>query len=344
MDIAKFHRTCPVHPTHKPWLVVQGRAGEFFIDHAHPFGVACASSNSSMAANCAIDIFRAVGIYPVPKYEDDLKVFRLPVAEGPYSDAGYFYSYDKAEMLRRIAPLDIPWHKEKGDDAFMFITTFIGFLWDLPKKTVSLPEVKRQKFSAASANSLIGLWTSAASFSMSRRYMDHYAISAFVYMDGRSHLASLSNFAAQFPVDKPYALRYPPHSVITDLKWWLSTLSTPGVVRQLHPRGATQDLSLFVDASTSWGIGIVMGDEWAAFRLADTWKIPGRDICWLETVQLSCSSTSSRPVVLHDVRLLIHSDKQRHDWRPRQRSELQSLHQRFGWPHLCGPPSFIHHS
>ncbi|KIJ97633.1 hypothetical protein K443DRAFT_105324, partial [Laccaria amethystina LaAM-08-1] len=51
LDIAKFHRTCPVLPSHKPWLVVQGRPNEFLIDHVHPFGAACASSNAGMIAN-----------------------------------------------------------------------------------------------------------------------------------------------------------------------------------------------------------------------------------------------------------------------------------------------------
>lgn len=308
MDIAKFHRTCPVHPSHKPWLVVQGLPHQFYIDHAHPFGVSCASSNASMAANGAIDILRGEGVYPVPKYEDDLKVFRTPVSGGTFFDAGFSYAYDKEEMLRRIAPLGIPWHEEKGDDAFTFVTTFIGFLWDIPNKTVSLPEPKREKF-----------------FHRVRQFLDRFdghpcqlldvqkihgslCHVSFVYMAGRSHLASLSNFASTFPIDMDYALRYPSRSVLSDLRWWLAALSAPNVLRQLHPRGATQDLHLYVDASTSWGIGIVIGDKWAAFRLTDTWKIPGRDICWLETVAIELLVYFLEERGIHDARLLIHSD------------------------------------
>jgi len=59
LDIAKFHHTCPVLPSHKPWLVAQGHPNEFLIDHAHPFGAACASSNAGMIANAVVDIWHA---------------------------------------------------------------------------------------------------------------------------------------------------------------------------------------------------------------------------------------------------------------------------------------------
>lgn len=36
-DIEKFHHTCAILPAHKPWLIIQGLSGEFYIDHTHPF-------------------------------------------------------------------------------------------------------------------------------------------------------------------------------------------------------------------------------------------------------------------------------------------------------------------
>ena len=104
LDIAKFHRTCPVLPSHKPWLVVQGLPGQFLIDHVHPFGTACASSNAGMIANAVVDIWQAEGVFPVPKYEDDLKVFRIPSQTGPFCDGDFSYNYDHAEMLCHIHP------------------------------------------------------------------------------------------------------------------------------------------------------------------------------------------------------------------------------------------------
>jgi len=45
-------------------------------------------------------------------------------------------------------------------------------------------------------------------------------------------------------------------------------------------------MGLYVDASTSWGIRIIVGKEWAAFQLSPAWKIEGQDICWLEIVAI----------------------------------------------------------
>ena len=72
-DIAKFHCTCPVIPAHKPWLVVQGTPGQFYLDHVHPFGSTAASSNAGMISNAIVDIWQALGVKPTLKYEDDLK-------------------------------------------------------------------------------------------------------------------------------------------------------------------------------------------------------------------------------------------------------------------------------
>ena len=115
LDIAKFHRTCPVLPSHKPWLVVQGLPGQFLIDHAHPFGAACASSNAGMITNLVVDIWDAEGVSPASKYEDDLKVFHTSSQTGTFCDGDFLYDYNHAEMLCCILPLGVSCHDEKGD-------------------------------------------------------------------------------------------------------------------------------------------------------------------------------------------------------------------------------------
>jgi hypothetical protein len=67
---------------------------------------------------------------------------------------------------------------------------------------------------------------------------------------------------------------------------------------------------MYVDASTSWGIGIVIGDRWVSFQLSPTWKVPGRDICWLETVAIELLVYSLEMLGFREAHLLIHSDNQ----------------------------------
>jgi hypothetical protein len=98
--------------------------------------------------------------------------------------------------------------------------------------------------------------------------------------------------------------------MLTDLRWWWERLSLPCTTRLLKPIGPLRDIGIFVDASTSWGIGIFIGDEWAAFRLSPSWKVEGRDICWLETVAIELLSSFLESKGFHDAHLLIHSDNQ----------------------------------
>jgi hypothetical protein len=309
LDIEKFHRSCPVLPSHKPWLVLQGKPGEFYIDHNYPFGAACASSNAGMIANAVVDIWEAEGVHPIQKYEDDLKVFRFPTPDGPFIDGIYRYDYDRAEMLGRISSLNVPWQSEKGDDQFLFITTFIGFLWDIPQKTVGLPEPKRQKFHERVRRFLASFRNQPCTLRDVEKIHGSLWHVAFVHLDGCLHLPSFSNFAASFQGDE-FITRRPSHSMISDLNWWLEKLSHPYVTRFLCPQGPLQDFGLYVDASTSWGIGIVIGDEWAAFPLSSSWKVPGRDICWLETIAFELLVYFLESKGFRDVHLLVHSDNQ----------------------------------
>ena len=176
-DIEKFHRTCPVLPAHKPWLVVQGLSNDFYYDHAHPFGAAAASSNAGMIGNAIVDIWQAEGVKPILKYEDDLKIFRYPVTAGNFHQDGFQYHYDREEALSRISSLHVPWHKDKGDLAFSYITNFIGFRWDLPSRHVSLPEDKRLKFTTESASSWIASPAIPVHYLISKKFTVLYAMS-----------------------------------------------------------------------------------------------------------------------------------------------------------------------
>ena len=87
-----------------------------------------------MIGNAIVDIWQALGVKPTLKYEDDLKIFRQPSTVSTTTDPDINipeYDYNREEALRRIAPLSVPWHKEKGDSEFHFQTTFIGYYWDL---------------------------------------------------------------------------------------------------------------------------------------------------------------------------------------------------------------------
>ena len=86
-----------------------------------------------MIANAVVDIWAVTGIKPILKYEDDLNIFWFPVKDGPFVEGEYCYSYDRADALRRIESLGVPWYPEKGTLLFSEIFIFIGMLWDHSK-------------------------------------------------------------------------------------------------------------------------------------------------------------------------------------------------------------------
>ncbi|KAJ3505787.1 hypothetical protein NMY22_g17457 [Coprinellus aureogranulatus] len=316
LDIEKFHRTIPVLPAHKPWLVVQGKDGEFYIEHCFPFGCASASSNAGMVANAAVDLCHAQDVGPVLKYEDDLKFLRIPTASGKYVDGGYRYDYDRADVVRVLERLGFPIHKEKGDGIFRSSVDFIGFHWDIEGKEVSLPEKKRRKFLRRVEDFLASFGGAKA---CSRRDVERIHGSlchvAFVYVEGRSRLSSLCNFMSDFNRphrDPDFTHLHLTTSVHSDLQWWADTLFYTDRVRSIRNRGPPVDRNVYVDASTSWGIGIWIDGWWAMLKLYSDWKEreKGRDICWLETVAIELVLYILIGKGVKEEHVLIHSDNQ----------------------------------
>jgi hypothetical protein len=262
-----------------------------------------------MIANALVDIWMAEGVKPILKYEDDINVFRFPVPDGIFVDGPCRYHYDRLEVLRRVSLLGVPWHPDKGDPFFSSLSVFIGMLWDLNSHRVSLPEKKRLKFLRRVDDFLSNFEGKQCRLRDVERIHGSLCYISFIYQSGRSRLPSLSNFASSFHGNE-FIPRYPPRSLMSDLKWWSGVLQESGFYRQLTPRGSLLDMGIFVDASTSWGIGIIIGGKWFAFRLQPSWKIPGRDICWLETVAVELASYILEAMGIRECTVLVHSDNE----------------------------------
>jgi len=87
-------------------------------------------------------------------------------------------------------------------------------------------------------------------------------------------------------------------------------LQIPDFYQQLTPCGPLLDLGIFIDASTSWGIGIIIEGKWLALQLKPSWKIPGRDICWLETIAVELATYILEAKGICESTVTIHSDNQ----------------------------------
>jgi len=66
------------------------------------------------------------------------------------------------------------------------------------------------------------------------------------------------------------------------------------------------DPDVWVEASTDWGIGVVLGQHWVGWRLKSSWKCEGRDIGWAEAIALKlailwllCDGYADCDIVIH---------------------------------------------
>lgn len=333
LDIEAAYRTIPVWPPHKKFLVV-GFEGLFWIDHTFPFGLTTAGGVQGHVADATVDILAKLDVSPIKKWVDDHSIFRYPSSGGETlpdgSTAPYQYLFGLIQIYDKSRPLGVPWHPKKWTD-FAFVFIYLGFLWNLTDRSVTLPEPKRMKYLGKVSDLLLALRTSSGrpgKMSCADAMSINGTLShiSFVIPHGRSYLANLSHFIAGFPEHARHASHHPAPSVVSDLEWWRAVLSTPPVPRQLVSRGLPQDIDLWVDASTDWGIGLIFRGRWNAWMLIKGWKGSGRDIGWLEAVavELAIITLFSAGWELHlpwvhllivllgwrDCAVIIHSDNQ----------------------------------
>jgi hypothetical protein len=207
--------------------------------------------------------------------------------------------------------LGIPWHPKKWRD-FASIFIYLGFLWNLTNHTVELPDEKREKY----LNKIIvvletigkgGRLTCKEAMSINRT-LSHVSI---VILHGRAYLSNLSTFISQFSSSSlRFASRHSPKSVIVDLQWWYNTLSWSSPAQDLAPRGETQDIDMWVDASTDWGIGLLFGNRWNTWTLREGWKGNGHNIGWLKAIAVELAVLTLAGLGWKNTSVLIRSDNQ----------------------------------
>lgn len=300
----------PVKPDHKRFLVVRFE-DVFYIDHNVPFGLASAAGLQGEIADATIDIWKHHKVTPAVKWVDDFNVFRFPSSHGLYlgisNGVHYCYDYDLTSIKDVIAPLGIPWHKDKGQE-FSDTFTYVGFFWDLPNKTVCLPDAKRDKCLRRLSRFISMYESSQVPKREAQKIIGVLSHITFVHQHGRSYMTNLYRWLTSFLSD--HIPRYLSSSALTDLRWWHILLSGTHSPRSLAPREPTRDYNIWVDASTEWGIGLLWGEHWDAWRLQDGWKGPGRDIGWLEGVAVELALLATKGMGVRNADVLIRSDNE----------------------------------
>lgn len=275
-DVDSAYRNIPVHPLDRAHTVVMWEDA-FYVDLNVPFGATSSSGVFGRVADAAVHIFASIGIKPVKKWVDDFVFFRSPTP----NVTPIAYPFDEEAIYQIGQELGLPW-KRKKTRPFAPEFTYLGFLWNIPEATVAITEPKKTKYKPR----LQGfIQVERATREAVEKVLGTLVHCSLAVPEGRSHLPSLASFGASFThLSNPRATRVIPSRVKEDIEWWIQALNRPFCGSSIAAPPAPMDLGLWVDASTSFGIGIVLQKQWCNFQLLEGWKAKGRDIGWAEMV------------------------------------------------------------
>jgi hypothetical protein len=173
----------------------------------------------------------------------------------------------------------IPWSIEKLRP-LASIQRYIGFDWDFGRKSVSLPSDKLHKIQELIASWRINgaLFTAKEAASLHGKLVHVACIFPLI----RPFIRSIAIFASSFR--SPHAHLHPMPAVLADLPWIQSLLARlPNSVPIRSP--SPVDIGWWGDASTSFGIGVVISSHWAVWQWAPGFKVGPKqafDIGWAE--------------------------------------------------------------
>jgi hypothetical protein len=266
-DISAAYRTVPVKPAQQNALCIFWN-GIFYVDRALMFGLTSSTGVFGSVADMLVAIYGKAGFNLIRKWVDDFLVFRL-----------LHESWTEEDFMALTGYCGVPWSLEKLQ-RFASTQRYIGFDWNLERKSVSLPSDKLCK-----TQDLVTSWLcTGASFTSKEAASLHGKLVhvACIFPLIRPFLRSIAAFATSFR--SPRAHLHPSSAVLADLPWIQSLLSClPNSVPITNP--SPVDIRWWGDASTSFGIGVVIGSRWSVWHWAPGFKVgPKRafDIGWAE--------------------------------------------------------------
>jgi hypothetical protein len=247
------------------------------VDCCVAFGGASTCGVFGCLADAFIAICCAHGWSPCTKWVDDFVFIAHPPAAPQHT------RYGLDNLIALGVRLGWPWKPSKTAP-FDSIFTYLGFLWSLPDKTISIPEAKKTKYLARLAPWLAGALVSRRDAEIVLGTLVHCALAI---PDGRPRLMALTRMVSAFEgAWNKFSCWIPGPAVIADITFWHDKLLKSFCGSVLHDPPAPSSTEFWVDASTSYGIGVVFDGHWIAWKLCDGWKSDSREIGWAEMIAI----------------------------------------------------------
>lgn len=277
-DVDAAYQRMPVHPLDQPHIVVHWD-GRFYVDHCVPFGAASSNGIFGRCSDCILGIFCVHSIPHVIKWVDDFCFLRSPTDSAATIAS---FEYDESLIYAVAEALGWPWKRTKTRP-FANIFVYLGFEWSITDRSAAIPTAKKDKFLAK-----IKAWLAAPKVSLkaTESLLGSLIHCALAVPAGRSRIVGLSRFLAGFSCDykRCYVTRTRTARALEDTIWWRDQLSASWCGSILKPPPPLIPRNFYMDASTSFGIGIVSKREYGMLYLKNNWASNGRDIGWAKIV------------------------------------------------------------
>jgi hypothetical protein len=303
LDVDAAFRCCPILPSQQQNFVIHWN-DSFYIDHNAPFGATSSGGVFGRVADAMSAILTSMGLGPSKNWVDDFVFFRFPLLRDSFPPT---FSYSLSDIYNVAFRLGWPWKVSKTRP-FAPEFKYLGFLWNLSSKSVQIPEDKKLRYL-----SKLETWIPGQKFSKKEveSILGTLVHCSLAVPTGRSRLPSISRFASSFShFSSPFVRRSPNPSVLSDIDWWRSQLSARFCGSILSKPPPISSTEFWVDASSSWGIGIVLDNEWDAWELKNGWDTHGRNIGWAEIVAIELGLLFAVHRGYSNTHFLIKSDNQ----------------------------------
>lgn len=264
------YRQIPTHPSQWKYLALSGFDEEVYIDTRIAFGGVAGCGSFGGPADGWKDIMKSkFDLVRIFRWVDDNLCIK--------------FSNSKVSMLdivKASEKLGVKTNSTKYSE-FSQKQSFIGFQWNAKDRTVGLSADKLLK----RRNELDEFWKK---ISWKKNEVEK--------INGKlNHLTLIlpqlkpfltANFRWLATWKKPIS-RKAPSDVMEDMLFWRTTLTSLSPTR-LIPDLVEWNLGWVGDASTEYGIGIIVGKHWSQFAWLEGWSTPvvrpKRSIAWAETV------------------------------------------------------------
>lgn len=187
------------------------------------------------------------------------------------------------QIVRRSRQLGVQTNDKKLSK-FQHEQKFIGFIWNGMEKTVRLPEEKLKERQLQIEVILNG---NSFSFNQIEIFVGRLSHVSYLLPQLKCYLCGLHRMKKDWHYK--IAKRKISDDVREDLEFWKLTLLSFKHLR-LIASPVPIDISWVGDASTSYGIGVLVGKKWVQFKVTDAWKNSDDDhrhINFLETAAIT---------------------------------------------------------